>query len=308
MPVITVSWMKRLMLAGIILLLLFSATALNAESLSPSTGDVYGTVVDEYDRPVNSILVKLEFNDTIIDQTVTNSAGVFQFMDLQPGEYTLIAVYSGTNTTRDVTVIVNQTASVEIQIYVLEPPPGDDDDDDDSDAESGANLIICFIPLFLIGVVIFLVIIVVSWQYSKITSDKLMNNETRQKIYDHINENPGEHLRGIKRDLSLPMGVLTHHITMMEREELLRARWEGKYKRYYTEKQKISKAPLMTGAQKKIVAYLRFSPGASPQDIAKELDKSPKTVYYHLTELESKGVVYLNKDEKPLKVYLAQDT
>jgi predicted transcriptional regulator len=128
------------------------------------------------------------------------------------------------------------------------------------------------------------------------------------RIYDHIEKNPGGHLRGIKDTLGLSMGVLTHHIGILEREEMIKSRDEGMYKRYYPYKYKIENTPLLTGSQKAMMDVIKSKPGANPDTIADGIGKSRKTVYYHIQELEAKGQITIDRSDGGIRCFPMRDT
>ena len=56
----------------------------------------------------------------------------------------------------------------------------------------------------------------------------------QQEIFEFVRQNPGTHLREIRRRLSISsMGNLEHHMTMLKRLKLVMEQTEGGYKRYY---------------------------------------------------------------------------
>ena len=74
--------------------------------------------------------------------------------------------------------------------------------------------------------------------------------DTRKLIFDLIENSPGIHFREISRRLEIPMGVVEYHINYMLKRDMIVARMEGRYKRYYTEGKIGSK-------EKRVLAFLR---------------------------------------------------
>jgi hypothetical protein len=88
-----------------------------------STGSVTGTVRDSSGASVAGANVTLENTDTrVARKAVTNEIGLYKFIGLQPGQYTLEAASPGFATRRLVpfTLVVNQTASLDFELV-----PGD---------------------------------------------------------------------------------------------------------------------------------------------------------------------------------------
>jgi predicted transcriptional regulator len=305
--------MKRPLLWGALACAFLIILLFNTAVIAQPTGSTEGKVYDRYGSPIGGANVSLIKNSTVLQNTTTNDEGYYIFTGVEEGEYVILVKVDGDQLEETVDVeVVNVTTEPIIFNFETYPPSPDDDitDDDDAEADDGFPVMIpagmmCVILIF-IGV---LIVVIILWkQYSKITSEKLMDHETRQRILTFLNDNPGGHLRGIKEGLGLSMGVLTHHIYKMEQEEVIKSRMDGKYRRFYPYNYKIIKSPLLTGTQKTIMEIIQKVPGISPPEIATQLGKSRKTVYYHVQELEAKGVLYVNRQEKQYKCFIAAET
>ena len=92
--------MKKIITAIVLLLSLYSCT----ESVTESTGSIYGTVVDKSTGeqiPVASISLNPSGKTTI-----TGSDGTFEFRDIDPGEYTISAKKEGYNPGKNTVMVV----------------------------------------------------------------------------------------------------------------------------------------------------------------------------------------------------------
>jgi len=192
---------------------------------------------------------------------------------------------------------------------------GDDDDDstgdddtgpeegeDEGDSGSGLFLIITF------GMVFVLLLAMAALGYSKIRRERVLDHSTRQNIYDHIRENPGVHMRGIKNELELPMGVLNHHLYRLETEEMIKSRKDGQYKLYFPVGYRTESGPHLSKTQKAILDAIERAPGKTPGDYAKATDKSLKTVYYHVETLERQGLISIRKEGKMKMCFPVKNT
>jgi predicted transcriptional regulator len=63
-----------------------------------------------------------------------------------------------------------------------------------------------------------------------------IQDSNRVRILEFIKANPGTHLRKIKRELNLAMGVIQHHLYKLERERRLVSVRHGLYKRFYADR------------------------------------------------------------------------
>jgi DNA-binding transcriptional ArsR family regulator len=69
--------------------------------------------------------------------------------------------------------------------------------------------------------------------YSRIKKDRVLDNFTRGMIYGFIMSNPGVHYNFIKQKLGLNNGSIVYHLTVLERQELIKSERVGLYKRFY---------------------------------------------------------------------------
>jgi len=303
-----------------------------ASGASETTGDVTGRVFDEGSGiGIGGVeVVASSVDGSVTDSADTNETGHYSFIDLAPGDYFINYSHQGQDHSEDITIEANGTLTLDFSFRFDDEDvaPGADDDDDDnydddlasdeSDDKSSsegmgvpiAGGLICAIAIgfILITMVVVVVIVIIAYNYSKISSTKLMNHDTRVQIYDHIDKNPGNHLRKIKRDLELPMGVLTHHISMMEREEVIKSRLDGQYRRYYPWNHKIEKKEWLSDMQNHIVKTVQENPGISPNKVAKALKISRNNAYYHTGELEAKGIIWIDRSGKSHKCFMKIDT
>jgi len=63
-----------------------------------------------------------------------------------------------------------------------------------------------------------------------------IQDTNRVRILEFIRANPGTHLRKIKRELNLAMGVIQYHLYKLERERSILSVRHGLYKRFYADK------------------------------------------------------------------------
>ncbi len=305
----------------------------SSTALSPEAGDVRGSITfqDTEENVTGALVTISNANGSVNGSYTTSTDGVFLFPDILPGEYTIHAIWEDQERTEIIFVPANETMVINLYFNGLESPGDAAEDDDDggyddddnamgTDEDSsqdggpigglpiGAGLLCGIAAIVLIGAVVVIVGILIAYNYSKISSTKMMAHGTRVKIYDHISKNPGNHLRKIKRDLKLPMGVLTHHITMMEREELIKYRLDGQYKRYFPWDHKIEKKEWLSDMQNHIVKTVQENPGISPNKISKQLKISRNNAYYHTAQLETMGIILIDKSGKAHKCFMKIDT
>ncbi|MDG6224748.1 MAG: winged helix-turn-helix transcriptional regulator [Candidatus Thermoplasmatota archaeon] len=146
------------------------------------------------------------------------------------------------------------------------------------------------------------VLLIIFGIYTKIRKERLLDHETRKRIVEHLRRNPGAHYSAILGDLGLPHGVLTHHLNMLESQELVFSKQDRHYRRFYVDGMYMT-GPLILGTQKAILDEIRRSPGRSQSEVARKLGISRMVVYYHITELEKMGLASARKDGRSTGLY-----
>jgi predicted transcriptional regulator len=108
---------------------------------------------------------------------------------------------------------------------------------------------------------------------------------------DLINTRPGVHYRGIMSDLDLQMGVLTHHLNMLEQQQYIKSYQDGMYRRFYPKHTAIKTGLILSDVQERILGLIRSTPGISQTEIGNSLGLARKVVNYHIKILSDAGFV-----------------
>ncbi len=112
-----------------------------------------------------------------------------------------------------------------------------------------------------------------------------MEDSRRVQILEFIKANPGAHLRRIKRELNLAMGVLQYHLQRLEKDQAIISRRRGLYKRFYkrldfeVEEQEIL-GVLFQETERDLLLYLLKTP-----------DATQKSTSWHMKRLVQAGLV-----------------
>ena len=133
--------------------------------------------------------------------------------------------------------------------------------------------------------------------YSRIrkSKEKLLDNENRQEILSFVVNNPGTHYRGMKRGLGISRGSLSHHLRLLEKENLIEVQHRGNFKFFYPVGENDEPRPL-TPIQKKMVEIISSKPGSTNRSLADMLGKSERSISYHTKNLEDIGAVRPERD------------
>jgi len=141
--------------------------------------------------------------------------------------------------------------------------------------------------------------------YSKIRREAVLDHFVRGQIYGYILSSPGEHYNAIKQALGLTNGSLAHHLKTLEREEFIRSRRFGLYRRFYPRNYKIpeSDAFFLNPIQRRLLGLVRDAPGISQKELSTLLGLTPPTVNYHVSLLAEHGHVRVVRNGRMTGIY-----
>lgn len=136
-----------------------------------------------------------------------------------------------------------------------------------------------------------------------ISKEKILQFDTRKKIYNFIKNNPGLHIREVQRKTKIPLSTLSYHFNYLEKQNLIIGKLENKYKRYVVA-DKFSKIEndililLRQEVPRNILVYMFFYHVFSQSELSKALEKNPTTIEFHLKKLMKLGLIKkLEKNE-----------
>jgi predicted transcriptional regulator len=123
-----------------------------------------------------------------------------------------------------------------------------------------------------------------------------IEDSNKVRILNFIKANPGTHLRKIKQDLNLAMGVIQYHLYRLEREQIIVSVRHGLYKRFYAEKSlRLEDRDILNllsqETERDIVLYLIKNPLATQKELSEFAKISPSSISWHMKRLSQTGVV-----------------
>ena len=120
-------------------------------------------------------------------------------------------------------------------------------------------------------------------------SQKLLNLEIRNAIYNFILKNPGIHFRKIARKNKIPLTTLGYHIRLLKKYEFVNEKNENGYTRYYAIKD-------LKDQDKKILSLFRQD---APRTIILLLCLYPKLSQVELIRLVNRWKNHPSKRRRP---------
>jgi predicted transcriptional regulator len=134
----------------------------------------------------------------------------------------------------------------------------------------------------------------------------------RNDIYEYVKAHPGVSQNALKRRLVLSSSSIRHHLKVLQRYEYILPHNDGKYIRYYVNrngysiytngnnyKEVISILRKNTAAN--IVKYIMDNPNINQQHLAKALDLHPSTIHWHTRFLLASNIISAKRDGKSIQ-------
>ena len=124
-------------------------------------------------------------------------------------------------------------------------------------------------------------------------------SEIQNKLIRYINSQPGIRYRELLRLSGLSNGVLTYHITNLEKSGLIIANRNTKNKitRYYPNNIPIEEADIIghirNNVARQIVLFILDRDSCTFNEIIKYTKKAPSTISWHLKRLKESGIIFV---------------
>ncbi len=144
--------------------------------------------------------------------------------------------------------------------------------------------------------------------YSKIKRERVLDHFVRGQIFGYIQANPGEHYNAIKDALGLTNGSLAHHLRTLEREQFVKSKRFGLYRRFYPMNFRLpaDDAFQPNEVQVLILQVIREAPGITQKEIADRLGLTPPTVNYHIGVLSDRSLILVERRGRSTHCTIAQ--
>ena len=177
-----------------------------------------------------------------------------------------------------------------------------------------------FIPPPWMYVLSFLIIgsIILSYQlFARLERDGILDGP-RKDIYQYVTDHPGEHQANITKTLGLSSSSIRYHLSVLESMDLIVNHKNGKYKRFYTNKNGYSKytngngykdimSALKNNTARNIVKFLLSHPKSNQKKVSCALDIHPSTVTWHAKRLEEAEIISKHRKGKEIHYALNSD-
>lgn len=148
--------------------------------------------------------------------------------------------------------------------------------------------------------------------YRRISSDNILEHETRQKIFKIVCDNPGISLSQLTELAQVNESTLRYHISRIEKERCITVYESGKshhffenHHKYSTEEKELY-SRYSSGLSGRILHQINEYPGITRKELAEKLEVASPTVTRAIRNLYSEGYVSLVKEGKFTHHYISQ--
>ena len=124
---------------------------------------------------------------------------------------------------------------------------------------------------------------------------KVLELNTRRKIYDIVKKFAGCHFREIERKSRLSTGAVKYHLNYLTKHGLIKEEKETNNIRYFPREFKPENKKLMSLLRqksiRKILLFVLMHNNCNHEQIVKYVKLSPSTVSWHLKKLEESNII-----------------
>lgn len=139
----------------------------------------------------------------------------------------------------------------------------------------------------------------------------LLLHPFRRDLYQILCENPGTYLLELVDLLESPLGTLTWHLRILEREGLINSiKFAGK-RLYYpkmlrSEEAEMAYLTLRSDTARKVFAFVVNNSGCYQEQMAENLGVHHDTIRWHISRMQDVGLIRVVKSGRKKKHYLAE--
>ncbi len=129
---------------------------------------------------------------------------------------------------------------------------------------------------------------------------KVLELESRRKIYEVVRKFAGCHFREIERKSDLPAGTTKYHLSYLAKHGLIKEEKDENNIRYFPKEFRSDNQKLLGLLRQKkvreIILFILANPDCNHEHIVKAVHISPSTVSWHLKKLEESHIVGFVKE------------
>lgn len=155
------------------------------------------------------------------------------------------------------------------------------------------------------------------WLFAKLDKNEILSG-VRLDIYQYITEHPGEYIANITKNLNLSPSSVVYHLSVLEGMDYIVSHKNGKYKRYYINRNGYSRytngngykhimSALKNNTARKIIKFLLANPDSNQKKVSESLNIHPSTVNWHAKRLREAEIISKHRRGKEIIYSLNQN-
>jgi len=139
------------------------------------------------------------------------------------------------------------------------------------------------------------------------------SNSNTIRVLQYIQENPGSHLRQIKRELTMSMGTIQYHLNLLEKQGKISSERQNLHKYYFPiglfeQNERDVLKILNQETAREILLLILEKKKPTQTDIANIIEISSASVNWHIKRLLELGLIIKQQDGKFKRYTLGIDT
>jgi len=125
---------------------------------------------------------------------------------------------------------------------------------------------------------------------------RLLELETRKKIYSLIKNRPGIYLRELERETGFTIGQLTYHLSILVKADLVKEETAGRFKRFYPLGLNVYERKILSLLRqpnlRRIIILVLENKRITNKDLSKKISLSPATISWHIQNLKNANLIH----------------
>lgn len=136
--------------------------------------------------------------------------------------------------------------------------------------------------------------------FSNENEEKILELDTRRKIFEVVKKFAGSHFKEIERKSNLPSGTVKYHLAYLVKRGLISEEKDGNNIRFFPREFKSKNKKLLSFLRQKtirnILLFILTHNDCYHEQIVNAVHVSPSTVTWHLKKMEENTIIKSRKD------------
>lgn len=124
---------------------------------------------------------------------------------------------------------------------------------------------------------------------------RLLELETRKKIYARIKDRPGVYMRELERDTGISIGQLTYHLSLLVKANLVKEEIDGRFNRFYplglSDYDRKILPLLRRPVLRKIILLILEKKCITNKELSENMFLSPATISWYIKTLKESNLI-----------------